>query len=162
MALIPVACYYGGCAILGPLEGTDGVIANLMCFGRGTVWVLSLTSNSYHPKRARVYLFPQSVKHHYCCSGPISVDPICLQPTSLVLLNIRSPAVPRAYLQDCPLAPFSKERASDTRHCLHKRRDSVTHGHERALREHNSGVITCLRLLVYYICSSNMANTVAI
>ena len=32
------------------------------------------------PKSDRAYLFPQSVKNHYFCSGPISVDPICPQP----------------------------------------------------------------------------------
>ena len=31
------------------------------------------------PKSARVYLFPQSVKIHYFCSGPTSVDPICVR-----------------------------------------------------------------------------------
>ena len=34
----------------------------------------------YLPKSARAYLFPQSVKIHYFCSGPFSVDPICPQP----------------------------------------------------------------------------------
>ena len=33
----------------------------------------------YIPKSARAYLFPQSVKNHYYCSGPISLDPICPQ-----------------------------------------------------------------------------------
>ena len=32
---------------------------------------------------AGAYLFPQSVKLHYFCSGPISVDPICPQPSVL-------------------------------------------------------------------------------
>ena len=35
----------------------------------------------YLPKSARAYLFPQSVKIPYFRSGPISVDPICPQPT---------------------------------------------------------------------------------
>ena len=35
----------------------------------------------YLPKSARAYLFPQFVKIHYFCSGPISVDPICPQPS---------------------------------------------------------------------------------
>ena len=30
----------------------------------------------YLPKSARAYLFPQSVKVCYFCSGPVSVDPI--------------------------------------------------------------------------------------
>ena len=34
----------------------------------------------YLPKSARAYLFPQSVKTHYFCSGPVSVGPICPQP----------------------------------------------------------------------------------
>ena len=32
------------------------------------------------------YLFPPSVKVHYLCSGPISVDPICPQPQEALLL----------------------------------------------------------------------------
>ena len=32
------------------------------------------------------YFFPQSVKTHYFRSGPISVDPICLQPNAEVSL----------------------------------------------------------------------------
>ena len=58
---------------------TNGVTANFMFFDRGTFWVLPLTY-FYLPKSARAYLFPQSVKIHYFCSGPISVDPICPQP----------------------------------------------------------------------------------
>ena len=51
-----------------------------MLFERGTFWVLPLTY--FHiPQRAWAYLFPQSVKIHYFCSGPISVDPICPQAT---------------------------------------------------------------------------------
>ena len=34
------------------------------------------------PKSARAYLFPQSVKIHYFCSGPIGADPTCPQPTA--------------------------------------------------------------------------------
>ena len=71
-------------ANFGPREGTNGVsangvTANVMFFDKGTFWVLPLTS-FYPPKRARSYLFPQSVKIHYFCSGPIRVDPICPQP----------------------------------------------------------------------------------
>ena len=50
-----------------------------MIFDRGTFWVLPLTY-FYLPKSARAHLFPQSVKIHYLCSGPISVDPISPQP----------------------------------------------------------------------------------
>ena len=51
-----------------------------MFFDRGTFLVLPLTY-FYLPKSARAYLFPQSFKMNYfCCSGPISVDPICPQP----------------------------------------------------------------------------------
>ena len=32
------------------------------------------------PKSARAYLFPQSLKIHCFCSGPISADPVCPQP----------------------------------------------------------------------------------
>ena len=44
-----------------------------MFFDRGTFWVLPLTY-VYLPKSARAYLFRQSVKTYYFCSGPISVD----------------------------------------------------------------------------------------
>ena len=58
---------------------TNGVTANFMFFDRGTFWVLPFTY-FYIPKSARAYLFPQSVKIHDFCSGPISLDPICPQP----------------------------------------------------------------------------------
>ena len=58
---------------------TNGVTAKFMCFDRGIFWVLPLTY-FYLPKRARAYLFPQSVKSPYFFSGPISVDPIRPQP----------------------------------------------------------------------------------
>ena len=63
---------------------TNGVTANIMFFDRGTFWVLPLTY-LYHPKSARAYLFPQSVKTHYFCRRPISADPICPQPKRLFL-----------------------------------------------------------------------------
>ena len=59
---------------------TNGVSAILMLFDRGTFWALPLTCFCL-PKSARAYLFPQSIKIHYFCSGPTSVDPICPQPT---------------------------------------------------------------------------------
>ena len=60
---------------------TNGVTANFMLFDRGTFWVLPLT-DFYLPKSARAYLFPQSVKSHYFCRSPISVDPTRMQPSS--------------------------------------------------------------------------------
>ena len=60
---------------------TNGVTADFMFFDRGTFWVLPLTY-FYIPKSARAYLFPKSVKIHYLCSGPLSVDPTCPQPRS--------------------------------------------------------------------------------
>ena len=72
----------------GPRKGTNGVSTNgvtailSMFFDRGIFWVLPL-SYFYLPKSDRAYLFPQSVKIHYFCSGPISVDPICPQPNSV-------------------------------------------------------------------------------
>ena len=71
------------------MYGTDGVsangfTANVMSFDRGTFWVLPLTY-FYIPQSAREYLFPQSVKIHYFCSGPISVDPIRPQPNTTAL-----------------------------------------------------------------------------
>ena len=58
-----------------------GVTANFMIL-TGTFWVLPLTY-LYLPNSARTYLFPQSVKIRYFCSGPIRVDPICPQPRLL-------------------------------------------------------------------------------
>ena len=58
---------------------THGVTANFMFLDRVTFWVLPLTYVCL-PKSARANLFPQSVKIHYFCSSPISVDPICPQP----------------------------------------------------------------------------------
>ena len=63
---------------------TNGVDVNLMFFDRGTFWVLPLTYLCLS-KSARAYLFPQPVKRHYICSGPISVDPICPQPIGRLL-----------------------------------------------------------------------------
>ena len=58
---------------------TNGVTAFLMFLTEGLFVGLPL-SYSDLPKSARAYLFPQSVKIHYFCSGPFSVDPICPQP----------------------------------------------------------------------------------
>ena len=58
---------------------TNGVTGNFVFVDRGTFRVLPLTY-FYLPKSARPYLFPQSLKIHYFCSGPSSVDPICPQP----------------------------------------------------------------------------------
>ena len=61
--------------------GINGVTANFMFFDRRTFWVLPSTY-FYLPKGARAYLFPQSIEINYLfCSGPVSVDPICPQPT---------------------------------------------------------------------------------
>ena len=56
--------------------GTNRVTASFSFFARGTFWVLPLTY-FYLPKSARAYLFPQSVKIHYFCIGPMNIDPIC-------------------------------------------------------------------------------------
>ena len=60
-------------ALMGPLR--------LSCFSdRGTFWVLPLTY--FHiPRSVSANLFVQSVKIHYFFSGPVSVDPICPQPS---------------------------------------------------------------------------------
>ena len=62
--------------------GTNGVTTNLLfLFDRGAFWALPLTY-FYLPKSARAHLFPQPVKTHYLCGGPIiiSVGLICRQP----------------------------------------------------------------------------------
>ena len=65
----------------------NGVTAKFMVFDRGIFGVLPLTC-LYLPKSARAHLFPQSVKIHHFCSGPISVDPICPQPHIYIYLYI--------------------------------------------------------------------------
>ena len=50
----------------GTRKGTNGASSN------------EVTANCVFLDRGN--LFPQSVKNHYFCSGPISVDPICPQP----------------------------------------------------------------------------------
>ena len=63
-----------GSALIGSLQISCNVF-----FDRRTFWALPLTYFDI-VKSARSYLFPQSFKIHYFCSGPISVDPIYLQP----------------------------------------------------------------------------------
>ena len=71
-----------GSALMGSLQ--------ISClFDRWILLVLSLTC-LYHPKSVRSYVFPQSVKMCYFCSGPISVDPICPQPRQPTALSLRS------------------------------------------------------------------------
>ena len=74
------------CKLLGKRQTRSALMGSLqICvFDRGTFWVLPLTY-LYLTKSARAYLFPQSVKIHDFCSGPISVDPICPQPTQVNL-----------------------------------------------------------------------------
>ena len=54
------------------------------------------------PKSARAYLFPQTVKIEYFCSGPIGVDSICPQPN----------------LELSGWAGISKQVISGSRYCL--------------------------------------------
>ena len=68
-----------GSALMG------SVTATFFFFDRGTFWVLLLTYFCLR-KSARGHFFPQPVKTHYFCSGPINVEPICPQP--------RTPLVP--------------------------------------------------------------------
>ena len=120
----PVDGVHSSCCARKGTNGvsTNGVTANFMFFDRGTFWVLPLTY-FYLPKSARAYLFPQSVKIHYFCSGPISVDPICPQPMCVcscpntvedilgdptstppgVLLSTLRPRVRKSILQLVPL-----------------------------------------------------------
>ena len=42
-----------------------------------TCWLANLSKSGKF-----AYLFPHSVKTHYFCCGPISVDPICPQPST--------------------------------------------------------------------------------
>ena len=56
---------------------TNGVTANFMFFDRRPFWVPICQNLS---TSVNFVLFPQSVKIHYFCSGPIIVDPIRPQP----------------------------------------------------------------------------------
>ena len=67
-----------GSALMGSLQ--------ISCFL--TEGVLPLTY-LYIPKSSSSYLFPQSVKIDYFCSGPISVDPVCPQPNDSSHTSIR-------------------------------------------------------------------------
>ena len=67
----------------GPRKGTNGVssnvvAANAISFDRCTFWVpiCQTLSKAYNC----AYLFTKSVKIHYFCSDPMSVDPIRPQP----------------------------------------------------------------------------------
>ena len=76
---------------------------HFLVFDRGTFWVLPLT-DFCTVKSARAYLFLQSVKMNYFCSGPISVDPICPQPkvsalTEMTLIPKEAKYVINAFLQ---------------------------------------------------------------
>ena len=55
---------------------TNGVAANVMLFERGAFWVLKLINLLLASQWCQGVLRPQSVKNHYFCSGPTSVDPI--------------------------------------------------------------------------------------
>ena len=72
----------------------------ISCFLTEGLFGYSRLTYLHLPKSARSYLIPQSVKIHYFCSGPISVDPICPQPSGLLqsrarvaLLSPRSPSL---------------------------------------------------------------------
>ena len=57
-----------------------GSLRFFLCFStEGLFWVLPLTY--IFPKVPGRTFFPQSIKQTYFCSGPISVDPICPQPS---------------------------------------------------------------------------------
>ena len=58
-----------------------GSLQSLSCLDRGTFSLLPLIC-FYLPKSDRAYLFQQSVKVRYFCSGPIRVDPISPRPST--------------------------------------------------------------------------------
>ena len=64
----------------------------ISCVLTGTFGVLPLTYFDF-PKSARAYLFPQSAKNHYFCSGHNSVDPVCPQPRGAKLDSLSSRSV---------------------------------------------------------------------
>ena len=59
---------------------TNGVSANYSFLTR-TFWVITSVHRLLYSKKCQGVLFPQSVNKYCFCSGPISVDPICPQPT---------------------------------------------------------------------------------
>ena len=56
-----------------------GVTADFRLFFSDRLFGVLPSTCFYLPKRAWSYLFRQSVKIHYFCSGPIRADPICPQ-----------------------------------------------------------------------------------
>ena len=61
--------------------GTSGVSAHVMFFDRGAFAVLPVNDAVIFPKVPWRTFFPKLSKVITFCSGPISVDPICPQPT---------------------------------------------------------------------------------
>ena len=61
---------------------TNGVTANFMLFLTEGLFGHPVNLLLSPQKCQGIPLFPQSVKVRYLCSGPISVDPICPQPSA--------------------------------------------------------------------------------
>ena len=92
-------------------------------FTEGLLGVFPLTY-FYHPKSARAHLFPQLVKNHNFCSGPISVDPICPQPrNSQSNENVES-TLRRAAEREREREREFRKRARTTKHGRAVRRGS--------------------------------------
>ena len=95
---------------------TNGVTANFMFLIEVLFWYQSV--NIWQNLSTYVnfsYRFPRSIKIHYLCCGPDSVDPICPQPRHPRGRDVRGPGAPgvpvhRHRLDLLPLRPeVSKE-----------------------------------------------------
>ena len=63
---------------------SNGVTANVVFFfDRGTFWVLPVNL-LLSPQKSQGIPFSPTCRNYFC-SGPISVDPICLQPNIAIL-----------------------------------------------------------------------------
>ena len=106
-----------------------------MFFDRGTFWVL-LSTYFYLPKSARAYLFPQSIKIRYFCSGPISVDPSCPQPSRAQQIGYAAERICRSDFRagrsECQDMSFHRLWSDVVTGAAHARR--YCHCHELKLR----------------------------
>ena len=133
--------------------------------GFSSAWSGSIKMCSEGDKWGQAYLFPQSVRIHYFCIGPISVDPICPQPIMCVwgclpFRETRRPArpVPGEARADLTRAnrlghalPLPRRRRRLSRHRLIAHFDQA-----RRLYQGFQGYGLSIIRIRYLVCSSNV------
>ena len=103
-----------------------------------TFWVLPFTY-FYIPQSARAHLFSQSVKVHYFCRGPLSVDPICPQPTAVGTAGSFAALWQAAGSAGVFKTPWGfaiqevRVQAFESRHCAQRAREPMVEAVVRAL-----------------------------